>query len=409
YSKTVELPQHIELKVNMLVELFAGNYDIQDGLVNGSDGVFKTYTTTDGLDAVWIKFNDPSIGKQQRSKHPQLTTLPAELDWTPIVRVARPLHRTSLKTPVTIRKQFPVQLCSARTIHRAQGLTLERLAFSPLGVSSHGLAYTALSRVRTISSLYLLSPLTKKNFSIKQAISTEMERLRNEAKWNIQHELSTADISLSIIIASLNTRSLHAHREAILHDHELMQSQILCLQETHIASAIAMDYLDRYQCLSAHHVHGLPIFIANNIRLVEKHCFHNAHVESLLAKILLQQQRISVVNVYVAPNANLENIFIVLDNVFRSLDLSIPTYILGDFNIDMQNKNRKTAMLVAFMQKNNFTFHIQHSSVFTKNMIDHIWSNTILETCNTFERFAYWTDHPAIFAVFENTNNSSPQ
>ena len=29
---------------NMLIELFAENYNIEDGLFNGADGVFSTYT-----------------------------------------------------------------------------------------------------------------------------------------------------------------------------------------------------------------------------------------------------------------------------------------------------------------------------------------------------------------------------
>ena len=28
----------------MLVELYAGNYNIEDGLVNGADGAFKSYS-----------------------------------------------------------------------------------------------------------------------------------------------------------------------------------------------------------------------------------------------------------------------------------------------------------------------------------------------------------------------------
>ena len=44
YEKTIALPIKILVKQNMLVELCAGNYNIEDGLVNGADGVFKKYT-----------------------------------------------------------------------------------------------------------------------------------------------------------------------------------------------------------------------------------------------------------------------------------------------------------------------------------------------------------------------------
>ena len=38
------MPTRILVKQNMLVELYASNYNIEDGLVNGVDGIFKVYT-----------------------------------------------------------------------------------------------------------------------------------------------------------------------------------------------------------------------------------------------------------------------------------------------------------------------------------------------------------------------------
>ena len=42
--KEMALPSTIRLKQNMLVELIAGNYSIEDGLVNGAEGLFRYYT-----------------------------------------------------------------------------------------------------------------------------------------------------------------------------------------------------------------------------------------------------------------------------------------------------------------------------------------------------------------------------
>jgi hypothetical protein len=48
----------------MLVELYAWNYNIEDGLVNGADGIFKTYIQNNKyVDVVWIEFADKVIGK----------------------------------------------------------------------------------------------------------------------------------------------------------------------------------------------------------------------------------------------------------------------------------------------------------------------------------------------------------
>ena len=42
----------------MLTEIYARNYDSEDGLVNGADGIMKAYTKTKKNDVIWIKLND---------------------------------------------------------------------------------------------------------------------------------------------------------------------------------------------------------------------------------------------------------------------------------------------------------------------------------------------------------------
>jgi hypothetical protein len=45
---------------------------------------------------------------------------------------------------VITRIQFPIHLFARCTIHCAQGLILNQLAFNPIGVTKHGLTYTTL-------------------------------------------------------------------------------------------------------------------------------------------------------------------------------------------------------------------------------------------------------------------------
>jgi hypothetical protein len=46
HQHTTTLPLQLVLKLDMLVEIYACNYDSQDGLVNGADGILKAYTKT---------------------------------------------------------------------------------------------------------------------------------------------------------------------------------------------------------------------------------------------------------------------------------------------------------------------------------------------------------------------------
>lgn len=43
---TKSLPEQIISKFNMLVELYARNYNMKDKLLNDADGIFKAYTNT---------------------------------------------------------------------------------------------------------------------------------------------------------------------------------------------------------------------------------------------------------------------------------------------------------------------------------------------------------------------------
>ena len=113
---------------------------------------------------------------------------------------------------------------------------MDRLAFDPKGVKQHGLVYTALSRVKDINSLYLLSKLQQSNFSISNKALVEMKRLTKEAYYRHEYGLQSIQIDKYLVICSLNTRSLALHIEHISHDFDILNSSILCFQETQKAS-----------------------------------------------------------------------------------------------------------------------------------------------------------------------------
>jgi len=83
HQHTTILPSQLVIKLNMLVEMYACNYDAPDGLVNGADGIVKSYTHIDQVDVLWIKFHDPNIGHRQSRKLAHLYTLDIAHNWMP--------------------------------------------------------------------------------------------------------------------------------------------------------------------------------------------------------------------------------------------------------------------------------------------------------------------------------------
>ena len=228
---------------------------------------------------ICIKFYDPKIGHQQAKKLASLYSCHISKDWIPILRIARPISIIEKTRHLKIRKQFPIQLACARTIHRSQGLTLDNVAFNPSGIRKHGLVYTTLLRVRNIQSLYLLNALTQDNFRVKQKIASEKERLQKDAKWELGYYSQSINLDSSISILSLNTRNLQEHINYVLNDYDLMQSDILCLQETYLKNSMLNEKFISFNCISNFSKHGVMTCFKKHIMISESMHFEEENVK----------------------------------------------------------------------------------------------------------------------------------
>lgn len=130
--------------------------------------------TPDNTDIVWIYFSNPSIGRCQRESLKHWYTKDIPSSWTPITKNS---HRIFIHKKPFVWQQFLVEITFERTMHWSQGLTMDKLAFDLIGIQHHGLIYKTLSRVRNISSLYLLRHLHQSNFLVNNNVRVEMERL----------------------------------------------------------------------------------------------------------------------------------------------------------------------------------------------------------------------------------------
>lgn len=123
------VPHKLILKVGAQVMLLK-NINLSTGLVNGARGVITRYA--DGFPVVQFKNKAEYTAKPEK--------------WI-------------IKTPtggLLTRKQVPLKLAWAFSIHKSQGLTLDCLEMSLSKVFEAGQAYVALSRAQSLDSLRIL-------------------------------------------------------------------------------------------------------------------------------------------------------------------------------------------------------------------------------------------------------------
>lgn len=164
----------LSLKLGMPVILLK-NVDLQAGLCNGSQGVivgFEGYKNSPPPPAPdELNYHDDPEGLRRAYRrwtestgfmaHPGLATqlLPVVQFNSGVRRMIRPdctisqLSAAEGRYSLLIRTQIPLAPGWALTIHKSQGMTLERLVVNLASVFESGQAYVALSRATTLEGL----------------------------------------------------------------------------------------------------------------------------------------------------------------------------------------------------------------------------------------------------------------
>ena len=218
---------------------------MSDELSNGLQGHVVGFIFRDQVAmAVLIKFNDTNIGKENRlrckydlSNFPQYSV--------PIERIEAMFSLSKSKKNIqATRKQFPIRLCWAFTVHKIQGQSLEQECISFEENFTNGQAYVALSRATSLNELFL-SEFSKKKICVSSVVKKEMTRLQ---QIQTDEPLLFKETNIDNIIASLLiARSAKHHFSDILEDPILLSADIICLTEANFYSGDNMK-IDKYNC-----------------------------------------------------------------------------------------------------------------------------------------------------------------
>ena len=144
--------QHLKLKVGAQVMMIKNTYS-KEGVINGSLGIIRDFS---------VKKNYPVVEFVGN----KILTISPE-DWN----LEKFDHDTkSIKIEASI-SQIPLILAWAITIHKSQGLTLDKISCDLSNVFSPGQCYVALSRVKSLNGLFIESINFNKIIADKNAVN----------------------------------------------------------------------------------------------------------------------------------------------------------------------------------------------------------------------------------------------
>ena len=229
-ANTGGLVSELHLAVGAKVMLTV-NVDVSDGLMNDARGTVEAIIrTANEVSLVLVKFDHSRVGATAIAKSHYRDQHPGAV---PISRHEAVFNIGRNKTAEVSRRQFPLVLAWATTIHKVQGLTLNQIVVDMKGRAfSAGQAYVAFSRVKSLEGLFIKN-FNPTSIKVSAPVVAEMERL---AAHSLPPEPVPQVVALPkhnwIKIGHLNVRSYMPKQEDVKCDLAMNHVDIMCFTET---------------------------------------------------------------------------------------------------------------------------------------------------------------------------------
>ena len=421
-SDTQGLPYDLFLKLGARY-LMTLNNDIQDGLVNGATGLLKkiVYGTKSGsLERVpcilWMEFDDPTVGKDKRAKsqHRYLRDSTIQRNWTPIGLETRRFQRgKGVSSYKIVRKQFPFIVAEALTIHKSQGDTYDCVALHIELRMPRNALYTALSRAKSASGLFVVGNLKLTNkLSEKDPVYMELKRLKEHCAimWSIP--LISPDIYVH------NVRSLNKHWEDLSVDPLIVQSQVLVLQETMTLSTDNFNIpghtlIGRIDGNARVAGSGTHIYSRNpalcKVLVAHSGCHNGARIEILIIQFydpMIIDEPVVVMSIYRSPQSPMKEFYSELDQVLSKTDISDHLIVTGDFNVDLFARSPESNTLIKYFANKGMIKALSRVSTNYGSQLDCIFTKNLTCSCGFYE--SYFSDHkPMLISLGTVLNDCS--
>ncbi|XP_041863244.1 uncharacterized protein LOC121653673 isoform X1 [Melanotaenia boesemani] len=401
-AKKTALQRELLLGKNARVML-SQNIDVNDGLVNGVCGtviyIEEPEKNTFPL-KVYVKFDDDKVGIKTRKQ----TIYPsAELKGS--VPIEPQEERANKKG---MRRQFPLKLAWACTVHKVQGLTVDSAVVSLAKVFAPGQAYVALSRVRSLSGLIIQDFKEKAvycNANIEQAIAN-MPPFITESHTVVKEGFR---------VFLMNVQSLNRHVSDLAHCAQHLQPNCIAVTETWIPADVSLDSVEITGYRFSNAPRSLAYHSDNPVLIslkgqqhggVGMYCDSNAEFESVTVAglnieclaVKCVTYNILIAAIYRPPSYPVSLFFRHFEELLNVLESQSGTIVvLGDFNEDIL----KSSTICQKMTDRGYEQHVSTATTEKGTLIDHVYVKNSNYRVEALVVPTYFSDHEGIICSFK--------
>ena len=339
--KGTALVYELYLKIGARVML-TQNLDVCDGLVNGSIGTVVGFEYSRGsgdsderIRYVMVEFDDPKDGRNRRMslsedikrKYPGRNVTHIEkLE----VNFSQSSRDRDYASSGGVAVNFPLKLCFAATAHKVQGLTVKYPQSMILDMHCRlqcAMVYVMLSRVQSLSQLFILEGVPWEKVKPYQLAYAECERL---TRVDItQYRVSTYPDIYQIV--SLNVSSLKRHISDVMSNQLLCENEVICVQETWFGEdeEIGEDYIIPGRVgmfVSVGRGRGVAVFY--HPKFTESRCVKKPSYQMAA----VSYKDLTVINLYRSNEANTEELIHDFKTLIQNYGEQQTLVVCGDFN-----------------------------------------------------------------------------
>ena len=344
-NATGKLPYELLLKEGQLYEVTA-NIAVEDGILNGADCILRRIEETLGDKlplCLWVQFLDPVAGQEKRKTVTHAYSKYTKQQWTPITPMKRTFVASKKNIKVT-RLQFPLQLASARTIHKAQSATHEKVIIDMSGCDNaprhfwDHMHYVAFSRSTTLNGLHIVD-VNESRIRSSQKVKEYLTCDRRLMELNFTPTYKT---NTTLKVYFNNICSIRRKWQAAKGNHNIASADVIFLAETWLSSNnqsqdFGLPHHEQFRSdsniMESHR--GILMYIHDTLEATGVTMHQSNDMEAVQGIVHKGHFKLQVIGLYKPPSASHAGFVDYLAGLLSSFDMHSPVLIVGDINIDM--------------------------------------------------------------------------